>query len=294
MLAGILAASLLLAGLLTSPAFGQEVELPERRGDREIRVYDTAGILTDGEESGLQSDLVRASRLGLEMLVYTRMSSDSDETAQQFADALREQWGVTTGPEADDGIVFLLNVSPGDPEANDVYISKGEHALPIRQLDEATFEHIVDDEMRPAVANGEFTTALYYGVRRVLNYAEYSPPDPEPLSSTQRQFGMLGRIAGAVTAQLAIIGYILVPIMTQGRLSPWLSRRALTWYALVVGGLGIAIGLIGIIGRDAFASLTGLAAVTWAGAGVPLLASWIAPGEDDSSNEAGPARHAHG
>ena len=270
----------LLMPIASEPAGAQDaapVDLPSRRGDRDIRVYDTAGILTPDEEESLESDLRRASRLGIEMLIYTRMSSDPAETQQLYADALRSEWGVTSGPDADDGIVYLLNVSPDNPDENDIYISRGENALPIRQLDDERLREIVETEIRPAVDEGRFSYAFYYGVRRVLNYAEYSPPNPPSLSGTQEQVGMIARVLAAIAGQVAIIGYVVAPVFTHRRLSLLLPRTSLAWYALIVGGLGIVTGLSGIVGRHAFASLMGLALVVWAGGIVPALSRWLAP-----------------
>jgi len=249
----------------------QPAGFPERDEDREIRVYDKADILTDAQEESMENDLDRANGAGVEVLVYTRISDDSREDSQVFADQLRAEWGVESGVGDDDGLVYLVSVGSAASEMDSIVVSTGGNTFPIRQLDKATFEGIFDNEVTPQIEDGEFNRALLFGIRRVLNFAEYSPPDPSPLTPVQDHFRLAAAILAAGLLQLAVIGYFLVPALRERRLSFVPATRSLAIYATVLGALGVGTGIVAIAGRSTFGSLTSLGVVIWAGCIVPLL-----------------------
>jgi len=262
-------------GLTSMPGSMQSGELPVRKEDRDIRVYDKADILTGSQEAALEVDLARASRLGVEILVYTRLSAESRDESQAFADQLRAAWGVESAEGAGDGLTYLISVGPESPDIDTVVISSGANTFPIRQLDQATMQGILDDEMTPQVEEGEFNRALLDGVRRVLNLADYSPPDPAALSPTQHHFRFAAVILAAGLLQVAAIGYFLVPALRERRLTLLPTSGSLAIYAVALGVLAVATGIVAIIGRSTFGSLTSLGAVIWAGCIVPLLIGFL-------------------
>jgi uncharacterized membrane protein YgcG len=250
----------------------QDGTVPERKDDRSVRVYDTARLLTDDEVTSFERDMARARSLGIEMLVYTRRSADTGQQSQAFADALRTDWGVESDPAADDGIVYLLTINPTDPERSTVTVSTGANTLPIRQLDQAALQAVVDDDMMPRVGDKEYADALYFGVRRVLNFAEYSPPEPAPRTSRQDALNTAANILVAVLVQVTVIGYILVAVIRERRIALVPERHSLAIYAVSIGALAVVTGIIAIAGRNPAGSLVALAVTMWAAFGVPLLA----------------------
>jgi uncharacterized membrane protein YgcG len=266
---------------LSIVGFGfQEQEFPTRDQDLDRRVYDTANILSSEEETSLERELVRARSLGVEILVYTRVSADPIDESQAFADRLRTEWEVESAPGADDGLVYVATIQGADSLIAEsavqdldpsIVASTGTNTLPIRQLDQDGFQNVVDNEMNPALADGEFNLSILYGVRRVINHAEYSPPEPAALSPTQSRLNTASRILAAGLVQIAAIGYFLVPVITEKRLTLIPSTRSLGIYAMVVGVASVLVGLVSIAGRSTSGSLTALALLIWAGCAVPLL-----------------------
>jgi len=252
-------------------ATGQMDEVPERIPGREGNVYDTVDILTESQEDSIQNDLDRASWLGVEILVYTRMSDDSAAESQDFADQLNAQWNIESADGANDGIVYLVTVNPADPESNSIAISTGDQALPIRQLDRTTLQEILETEMAPAIDEGEFNTAIQYGVRRVLNYREYTPADVAPLTDMQQTFNTAASILGAGLVQVAIYGYFLVPIVRERRMTVVPSSRSLAVYAVTLSIASVITGLVAIVGRHAWSSLAALGLLIVATCLIPLL-----------------------
>jgi uncharacterized membrane protein YgcG len=258
----------------------QTGDFPSRDEDRDRRVYDNANVLTPAQVESLENELARARRLGVEILVYTRRSHDTPEQLQAFADQLRTEWGVETAAGADDGLVYLVNIENTDsliaesgfPEpVPSVVASLGTNTMPIRQLNQDMFQDIVDDEMNPTLQEGDFNLSILYGVRRVINYAEYSPPDPASLTSTQERLNSVSRFLAACLAQIVVIGYFVVPVIREKRLSLVPTTRSLGIYAVTIGACSVLVGIVSIAGRSPLGSLTALAALIWAGCVVPLL-----------------------
>ncbi len=280
----LLAMAMLLVSI-PSNAVAQDASsppFPERRSDTSLRVYDEAGVLTDSEENALQSDAVRAATLGIEILVYTRMTTDAEASSQQFADRLRHDWHVETSEGADNGIVFMLAVNPKGAKESHVVMSYGTHTFPLRQLTQDRFTEIVKNEMTPALEAGDFSTALYYGTRRMLNFREYSPPDQPAITRLQERVGVSTNVLAVLVLQAAVIGYLLIPVLSKRRLSWVVERKWLAVYAVVLGALAALVGIAAIYARDAFASITCLALLLWCGAIIPLLAKWLAPNGERS------------
>lgn len=254
-----------------SLSFLQAREFPERNPNRDGAVYDTVDILTSAQEKAIQTDINRASGLGIEILVYIRMSEESAAESQVFADRLNAEWNVESAEGADDGLVYLMTVNPLEPDTNSVVISAGTAALPIRQLDQAALQRILETEMVPGAADGEFYRAFQYGTRRVLNAVEYSPPDPEPLTSLQASLHTSANILGAGLLQFAVLGFFIVTIVRERRFTIFPLPSTLAIYAVCLALGSIAVGIVAIAGRNAFGSLAALGTLVFAAGVIPLL-----------------------
>lgn len=249
----------------------QAADLPGERESRNIRVYDRANLLTDSQKASIRTDLGRAASLGIEILVYTRISGDAEAESQAYADRLGSEWEVESAPGANDGLVYLITVVPSNPELNSIVISAGENVLPIRQLDQAALRRMLETDMAPEVADGEFYTAILFGVRRVLNFAEYSPPSPEQRSPSQESLNTAAGILGAALAQFAVLGFFAVPAIREGRLTLTPSPRSLAAYAVALGVASVVVGIVAIAGRSPFSSLLALATLVVASCVIPLV-----------------------
>lgn len=159
--------------------------IPLRAPESTTFVYDEARILASAEAERHQFDLGRLSQAGIPTVIYTRRSNDSREQAVAFADRLREEWALESSPGADDGIVMLVSLHESSRAENALVLSTGSHALPINQLTSETLREIHDREMQPAFRRNEINLALSFGVRRMLYYEGYTPPDPPPLTDRQ-------------------------------------------------------------------------------------------------------------
>ncbi|MEJ7901461.1 MAG: TPM domain-containing protein [Thermomicrobiales bacterium] len=257
----------------------QAEEFPERNPNRPGAVYDTVDILTSAQEKAIQNDIDRASGLGIEMLVYTRMSDESATESQVFADRLNAEWNVESSEEANDGLVYLITVNPLDPNTNSVVISAGESVLPIRQLDQDALQRILETDVMPAAADGEFNSAIQFGIRRVLNAVEYSPPDPEPLTSFQASLHTYANVLGAALLQFTVLGFFVVTIVRERRFTITPAPSSMAIYAGCLAVASIAVGIIAIAGRNAFGSLTALATLVVASCVIPLLIGLQSSGE---------------
>lgn len=249
----------------------QADDVPERNPNRTGGVYDTVDILTRSQEQSIQTDIDRAARLGIEMLVYTRMSDDSAEESQVFADRLNAEWNVESAEGANDGLVYLVTVNPRAPETNSVVISAGEAALPIRQFGEDDLQRILETDIAPEVADGQFNTAIQFGLRQVLNAAEYSPPAPEPLSAAQQALNKAATIMGAALLQYAVLGYFVVEIIRERRFTVAPTSRSLAIHAACLSVASVVTGIVAIAGRSAFGSLAALGTLAVATCLIPIL-----------------------
>ncbi|HYJ12374.1 MAG TPA: TPM domain-containing protein, partial [Thermomicrobiales bacterium] len=239
------------------------------RFDPTQRLYDNANVLTEHQDGSFENDLERLSALGVEMVVYTRISTDDEIASQAFADQIRSEWQVESADGADDGLVLVLTYDMSDLDNHSVVASWGENTFPVRQLTADRYEEILADEIRPELEDGNFDFGLMYGVRRVLNYADYSPPDPAQLTSLQVTIGNLAGLVSAITLQAVVIGYVLAGVIGNRALTVLPGVTALWWYGAGMATMGIVCGVLGIAGRNGTATLIGL--------GVFLLAILVIP-----------------
>lgn len=225
--------------------------IPPRAPESTTFVYDEARVLASTEVERHQFDLGRLWEAGIPTIIYTRRSNDSREQAVAFADRLREEWALESSPGADDGIVMLVSLHESSRAENALVLSIGANALPINQLTSETLQEIRDREMQPAFRRNEINLALSFGVRRMLYYEGYTPPDPLPLTDRQLTARALAPGALLLTGLLA-----LVTPLIQRRRAPsrnrWRSilRSRGLYRAGIAGLLTLASGLA-LYGRSA-------------------------------------------
>lgn len=250
LVASIIAAACLFPSIHQASAQDESPPIPYRAPDDPWLVRDDARLFTEDEMKRFQFDLRRLQGLGVDVAVYTRRANASREDSERFADALRESWAVESEPGADDGMVMLLTVSDSRPRGSTFVMSSGENFFPVGQVDEAGFNQIYEEEVAPHFRENRFDVALAYALRRMLYAADYTPPDPPPLSGINALAHDAARIGGAVLVQAAVLGLAVVPALMERRLTIRPSRTTVRTYAMVFGGASILLALVSVVGRS--------------------------------------------
>lgn len=232
-------------------------------------VIDSTGTLTERQISTLDGDIRRLNELGLPMLVYMRSADESVSNDQAFAEEVLAVWETEFGEGPRNQVVVLVTVDEATPSNSTITYASGEDAFPIRQLTAEGYRAILSDEASPPLQDGNTYLSLAYAVRKAINFAEYSPPSPEPLSEVQSWFQQPLNILAAVLVQTALALYVLIPAMLERRLTLVPSPRAMTVYVIATSTMAVVVGALGVLDRNRASALAGL--------GVFLLATVIFP-----------------
>lgn len=243
--------------------------VPPRAPESKTYVYDKAGVLAEAEAERHQFDLDRLWHAGIPTVIYIRRSDDSRREAVAFADRVREKWALESSPGADDGIVLLVSLNNAEPVKNSLVLSTGLHALPINQLTSDTLREIQDTEVQPAFRRNEINLALSFGVRRILYFEGYTPPDPPPLTDRQLTARAIAPSAMLLAGAIALLG----PLVQRGRAAPTRRRSRGVYLATIAVLLTLSAGLA-LYGRTApwlaVAALGGMAVAL----GIRFASAW--------------------
>lgn len=219
-------------------------------------VFDPYRILTTDQTSSLTGDANRLRAAGLPVLVYIRLSVNTQAQSQQFAQSLAEKAGlVESHPGAQDGLVILIGIPPGAPQKGTLAIAYGKNALPVNGLDAATVQQIETQDMLPRLKLGQVFGAAQYGLRRfnyVVAYTPYSFPHRSPTAKT---VGHWLSVAAPPVALLSIALLVLTwfPAGERWRTATgtagrrWLGRW---WPAALAGALGAVVIPLSVYARD--------------------------------------------
>ena len=234
-------------------------------------VIDRTGTLTERQITTLDGDLRRLSELGLPTLVYIRASDEQTSGSAAFAEEILGTWTTDTAEDPSNHMVVLLTVDEDDPSNSTITHVAGPDAFPIRQLTAETYQAILDDEALPPLQDGDIYLSLAYAIRKAINFAEYSPPEPAPLSEAQDFFQQPLTILAAVLVQAGFLLYVLIPAILERRLTLIPSPRSMTVYTIVTAALAIVVGALGVLDRNRAAALAALGVFLLATAVFPLL-----------------------
>lgn len=238
-------------------------------------VEDQVGVLTERQLQILDGDLRRLGQMGVPMQVSIQPAAASANDAQQQADQIRSDWAVESAPGANDGIVVVVAFDQVDASNSQIAISAGENAFPIRQMSESDLEEIVSTKALPAIQDGDLYLGLAYVVRSTINFAEYTPPNPVPITEFQQWLQTPMNIAAAILVQLALIGYFLVPALVDHRLTLIPSSRSLAIYAVLTAVLALLVAGGGVVAHSRSATLAGFGVFVWAAIVAPLVRSGL-------------------
>lgn len=234
-------------------------------------LFDRANELNERQLQTLDGDLRRLGELGLPITVYLQSAAPDAEPSSDLAARLLNSWIIESEPGADDGVVLVVTIDETDPEASTMAYAAGTNAFPIRQLTADAYTTIIEEEALTQVRDGDAYLGLAFAIRRAINYAEYSPPAPPPLSETQERLQTPLTILAAVLAQAAVVGYLLVPAISERRLTLTPTIRSFTIYVITTVAFAVVVGTLGILALSRVATLTGLAVFLWAVVGAPLI-----------------------
>jgi uncharacterized protein len=195
----LIALWLLMATFMQAQLAGQEC-FPKK----EYRlVYDIANTLSDGEESSLESMLVKFTDSTSNQIAIVIVPDLCGMDKAQFATELAESWGVGQAKE-DNGILML--VKPKTPESKgEIFIAVGrglEGAIP-----DITAKQIIDNECIPSFKKEAYYDGIYAGATVLMQLArgEY---DSDAYASKHVKRKKKGGLGIALLA-LLIIGLVL-------------------------------------------------------------------------------------
>lgn len=183
-------------------------------GSREAgrHVYDRAGVLSAAEVSDLEARAVANERAGAPTIVYLRVAkADADGTSKD-ARELMDAWNVQSAPDAQDGVVIFLNLTPDDTKHGQaaIWVGQGQSGAG-GKLPKYELERIYNDVMRPPLRDGQTAAGIGAGLSALTNDLIVGPPPPPPPSTAERVgsaiAGLPLNIAGiAATLALVIFG----------------------------------------------------------------------------------------
>ena len=219
-------------------------------------VFDPYGILTTDQFNALAGDANRLKAAGLPTLVYVRISLNTQQQSQQFAQSLVARPGlVETSAGAQNGLVVLVSMPPGTPQRGNIAIAYGAHALPVNGLNPSSIQHVSAADMLPQLKQGQTFLALQWGLRRFNYIVAYTPYAYPRLSSGARAVGAWLSVIAPVLAALAIGLLVTTWFLTgatwravAGR--GWRRWLALWWPGLVAGVLCAMLIPLSVYARD--------------------------------------------
>lgn len=234
------------------PSLAQQgvAPIPYHAADDPWLIDDDAKLFSVDEMNRFQFDLRRLQGLGESVMVYTRRSDASRRESEGYAKRVREAWGVESAPGADDGMLLLITIGRTDPSTSTFVISSGSNFFPVNQLKRSDLDRIYNEEVEPAFNEGRYDLALAYGVRRVLYAADYTPPDPAPLTGVHSFANTVSKVGGPILLQAAVLGLFVVPAFRNRRLTLHPSPGTVLMYVSLFGSGAVLLALVSVVGRS--------------------------------------------
>ncbi|MBA3823188.1 MAG: DUF2207 domain-containing protein [Ktedonobacterales bacterium] len=165
-------------------------------------IYDQAHVLTATETAQLEQQTVMVQDAGAPTVVYLRVKAASQETTIQDAADLMNAWQLESRPGAKDGLVILLNLTPGDiHHGNAAFYAGAKHIQ--GNLPETELQRIYDQDMAPLLKHGQLAAGIGAGLAAVAHDLVAGPP-PVPSPSPFVQFLRI-----VVTVPLTLLSIIL-------------------------------------------------------------------------------------
>lgn len=264
---------------VTAPVAAQDVDPPDPGPEpgaigapvaplTDKRVYDMANLLNNEQEASIESDANRLARHGIPNVILVHFSTLSPEETDAFAAEIRRQWGVESGPGADDGLVLLVSIN--DTETNQgiaTTLSWGDNALPHYGVTSTTAADIQRTWLDRYIDGGNLFEGIVFSLRRLIYHSIYDPAPQAPLTGVRADLGaVMPAVAIALAAgALALAGWCWSHGRQRRRQE--LADLALQWG---VPALAAAVFALSIAGQSGWGVAAGLVLLGIA------LADWIA------------------
>lgn len=186
-------------------------------------VYDTAGVLSPAQRSGLEAQADSLRRAGVPAIVYIREGDRSSNQTMDDAMSLMESWDVESAPGAKDGFVIFINLKPGDLKHGSAAIYAGK-SLHDRSLPQYELDRIYSDQMAPLLKQGDFAGAIGTVLTTVQRDVTFGPPPPPPPSAFERFSADTTRgpisPVNLIGLLLAVVGAVLTTRLLQPAVRP--------------------------------------------------------------------------
>lgn len=185
------------------------------------RIYDQSGTLSAAEVRELESRAAAVAQAGAPVIVYLRAQDADYDDTERDARELMEAWDVQSAPDARDGVVLFLNLQPGDTKHGQVALFAGERHYKNGNLPERELRRIFEDEMQPALKDGQLAAGIGAGLGAIARSLTVGPAPVPPPSALQRTAGTIARLPLNLLAILGTVGAVLLATRV------WQSRPAL-------------------------------------------------------------------
>jgi uncharacterized membrane protein YgcG len=186
--------AVLVAVMLTARATSGQEDLatqaaPPPRPEPVPELYNATELFTSDELSVLENDAFRLQSINIPTVVYVRIADSDDADAastQQFADTVRNEWGIESAPGTNDGLVLLVTLDKQGKHGHSIAVSYGDATFQHSGLTPEYIEGVFHDQMMPLLEKGRYYEAMYTGIRKVRYGGIYFPPPVPPLERGQR------------------------------------------------------------------------------------------------------------
>jgi uncharacterized membrane protein YgcG len=198
---------LLVAVLMPAPVAAQDS--PGPRPAETPYFHDAHGLFDDKQLATLERDGELLQSSGIPTLVYVRNSDEAQasiDASQAFADELRQDWGIASAPDADDGLVLLFSWVPRNPAASTAVFSYGSATFEGSGLTPASIQHTIDTSVASLIEQEKPYEAVVYFMRETRYDGIYAPPPPAPIEGAVNTAHVVVRWMGpALVATTALI-----------------------------------------------------------------------------------------
>lgn len=157
---------------------------PGPRPDERPYFHDAAGLFNDEQLTTLRRDAQLLQSSNIPILVYVRATTEADattESSQEFADELRQSWGIESAAGADDGLVLLFTWVPENMAASTAVFSHGASTFEGSGLTPASIQETIDTSVRSLIEQQKPFEAVIYLMRETRYDGIYAPLPPPPI-----------------------------------------------------------------------------------------------------------------
>ena len=213
--------------------------------------YDTTNTYDEGQRATLMRDAELLQSSGIPIVVYVRSTTPDDarpESAQAFADTVRQNWDVETEPGQDNGLVLLYSHVPSNPRASSIVASWGDTSFENSGLNSTYIHSVLNGDARTLLDEGHPFEALVYAMRELRYGGIYFPPPPPPLTGATKALHTTMNLLAPTLLVVAVAFFVGVSLRNprDGHIS-----RTLVWK--IVGATGVLIAslsVLSVVGRS--------------------------------------------